>query len=245
MTVEATGTGPLSYQWYRSGPGGRMPIPGATSARYTARPAGTELYDVVVSNACGSETVFLRLSTCNAAPVVAIQPTSQVVVEGLNALLFANTIDPGPFRYQWYEGDSGDTSKPVSTNQVFATPPLRGTVKYWVRLSNACGSTDSPSATLSTVPALEVRSIKLRTNASGKTELLVTGRNFLPDTRVLIDGSAFAKPATVGPTRIVQAGKLYDGRSLKAVFTPGRAVRVTVVSPSVVGATIDTTYTRH
>lgn len=55
LTVSASGTAPLSFQWYRNG----APIPGATDksivvANITAAEAGD--YSVVVSNRFGSET---------------------------------------------------------------------------------------------------------------------------------------------------------------------------------------------
>ena len=62
ITVSATGTGPLNYQWYHnttnSTVGGTL-IPGATSANYTPPTTyviGTNYYYVVVTNANGSAT---------------------------------------------------------------------------------------------------------------------------------------------------------------------------------------------
>ena len=50
LSVTASGTSPLGYQWLRDG----LAIPGATSATYAATIVGT--YTVVVSNAAGSVT---------------------------------------------------------------------------------------------------------------------------------------------------------------------------------------------
>jgi len=55
LSVVATGTTPLSYQWWNS----RQPLPGATSSSLViarAVPQDTEDYQVVISNALGSAT---------------------------------------------------------------------------------------------------------------------------------------------------------------------------------------------
>src|SRR5271156_5790999 len=56
FSVTATGTGPLTYQWYVNG----VPISGATSSTYTTPPttAGQSgsVYTVTVSNSVGSVT---------------------------------------------------------------------------------------------------------------------------------------------------------------------------------------------
>ena len=55
LTVTASGTAPLSYQWYlgTSGSTGN-PIPGATGSSLTVSPTSTTSYWVRVSNSCGS-----------------------------------------------------------------------------------------------------------------------------------------------------------------------------------------------
>ena len=52
-----------------------------------------------------------------------------------------------PINYQWYQGQSGDISTPVGTNNhIFTTPPLTATTAYWVRITNPTGSVDSEMA---------------------------------------------------------------------------------------------------
>lgn len=55
LTVSATGTAPLSYQWYIGTSGNtETPISGATEPSLTASPPATTNYWVRVSNSCGS-----------------------------------------------------------------------------------------------------------------------------------------------------------------------------------------------
>jgi Ig-like domain-containing protein len=71
FTVTATGTGPLTYQWYVNG----VPINGATSSTYTTPPttAGQtgSVYTVTVSNSVGSVTSNGATLTVQVIPPVA------------------------------------------------------------------------------------------------------------------------------------------------------------------------------
>src|SRR5271156_2230951 len=71
FAVTATGTGPLTYQWYANG----VPIAGATSSTYTTPPttAGQSgsVYTVVVSNSVGSATSNGATLTVQVIPPVA------------------------------------------------------------------------------------------------------------------------------------------------------------------------------
>jgi hypothetical protein len=69
FTVAATGSAPLSYQWYQGG----AAISGATSASYTTPPATTAgsgtAYHVVVTNAAGSATSNAAILTVTSGVV--------------------------------------------------------------------------------------------------------------------------------------------------------------------------------
>jgi hypothetical protein len=57
--------------------------------------------------------------------------------------------------YQWYKGNSGDSSQPISgaTWAWFSTPVLAQTNSYWVKISNSAGSINSATATVTVTPA--------------------------------------------------------------------------------------------
>lgn len=55
LSVTASGTSPLSYQWYRGSPGTTTsPVSGATSSSVTVNPGVTTSFWVRVTNACGT-----------------------------------------------------------------------------------------------------------------------------------------------------------------------------------------------
>jgi hypothetical protein len=67
LSVSATGTAPMNYQWFigLSGSGSSTPISGATSPSVTVSPTATASYWVRVANACGaasSRTVTVTVS---------------------------------------------------------------------------------------------------------------------------------------------------------------------------------------
>ena len=76
LTIAATGSGDLTYQWYQSdddtADSGDTPLPGATDAAYTpdSSTAGTYYYYCVVTNTCGNEYA------CTASDVATVTVSS-------------------------------------------------------------------------------------------------------------------------------------------------------------------------
>ena len=85
-----------------------------------------------------------------AAPAITAQPTAQSTAFGDFASLSVTATGDGLLRYQWYQGASGDTTRPVSgaTEPTLRLPAFAGTSGYWVRVTNAAGSADSTAATI-------------------------------------------------------------------------------------------------
>ena len=92
---------------------------------------------------------------------IVAQPSSQTIASGQTVTLNAIVSGNSPLQYKWYQGPSGDTSTPITsptmtnpkvgglTESSFTTLPLTATTKFWVRVSNACESKDSNTATIS------------------------------------------------------------------------------------------------
>lgn len=89
------------------------------------------------------------------------QPKSQIVPRGSTATLQVKPETSGLLEYQWYAGVAPMTGSPVpgATSATFTTPAITEISTYWVRVSSACGTADSLTATLipvsSAAPAAE------------------------------------------------------------------------------------------
>ncbi|MCU1244451.1 MAG: hypothetical protein JWN02_361, partial [Acidobacteria bacterium] len=152
LTVAASGSASLNYQWY-DGPSGNPSTPvGANNPSFTTPPiTAAKSYWVKVSNSCGSansNTITVTPVAC-ALPNILSDPASQTVNSGAAVTLSVALGGAGPFSYQWYQGAKGTTTTPVGTGATFTTPPITQTASYWVRVSNGCGSSDSNAAILS------------------------------------------------------------------------------------------------
>lgn len=86
-------------------------------------------------------------------PTITVQPEGDGY-DGITAVTLSVTaIGDAPLIYQWYEGESGDTGSPIggATAATYDAEPDAGT-DYWVRVSNAAGSADSETATVTLDP---------------------------------------------------------------------------------------------
>ena len=82
------------------------------------------------------------------APAITTQPASQTITSGTTATLTVVATGTAPLAYQWYRGDTGDTTTPVGTNSAsFITPTLTATTRYWVKVSNSANPTGLNSDT--------------------------------------------------------------------------------------------------
>jgi hypothetical protein len=176
FSVGAT-NGPLRYQWRFYG----QPIPGAFGstldlARVRATQAGP--YDVVVSNEAGSVTSLVATLTVNipaGSPIITSQPQSQKIRVGEPASFAASTTGVTPFHFQWYQGLSGDISRPIAqaTNATYLALGMTTNTAFWVNVQNAYGTEDSEVAIVTLFPANAAR-LKLQMIA-GQSGLTLDG----------------------------------------------------------------------
>ena len=150
FSVIATGSQPLSYQWYHNT---NSPLANATNSAITlvnvsTNDAGT--YSVTVSNPISivtSSYALLHVDTNPSAPVFIIQPASVSVRVYDSASFTAAAVGDAPITYQWYTNSlpiAGATSPTLNFPSVQPTDP--GT--YTLVASNAIGSTSSSNAVL-------------------------------------------------------------------------------------------------
>jgi uncharacterized repeat protein (TIGR01451 family) len=145
FTVEASGDGPFTYQWYFDGD---MPIPnsnGDTLLLAAAQAVDAGIYSVRVSNAVGSVLSDGATLAVKLWPVLALQPTSMVVTQGQTAVLSVTAESEEPVAFQWRrngEEVSGATSSTWSLINI--QPDDAGT--YDVVVWNNFGSAISTVA---------------------------------------------------------------------------------------------------
>lgn len=148
LQVEATGTPPLAYQWYKGG----VTVAGATASTYSLASATTAhsgVYSVAVSNAAGTTT------SSDATLTVSEQPSAPPIIDTQPADVFGHADDRvgfnvqasgHPLTYQWYlNGDSvpGQTS---SSFPAFELQPYQNGWKFHCVVTNSLGSTTTREA---------------------------------------------------------------------------------------------------
>jgi hypothetical protein len=91
-----------------------------------------------------SKSFTIRVSEISLElPKITLQPSATNMAKGKKATL--RVLATSAAYYQWYKGKAGITSNPVrgATAAKFITPTLKASTSYWVRVTNAAGSTNS------------------------------------------------------------------------------------------------------
>ena len=155
LSVAATGTGPLSYQWAFNGTN----IDGATVATLNlgnVQLAQAGNYSVLVSNIVGSTNSIAATLAVVLPPVITQQPQSQSVASYNSASFTVAATGSGSLTYQWRKSgtnlvDGGNVSGSATTNLNLASVSLNDAGSYYVVVSNPYATTNSAVAVL-TVP---------------------------------------------------------------------------------------------
>lgn len=144
LTVVATGSSPLSYQWFKNG----SPIQFATLSAFAlanVQPSDAGSYTVSVSNSAGTVTSSAGVLTIAAPPSIVKSPAGLVVPSGTNITLQVEAAGSLPLGYQWQlDGKEipGATGAALLIESI--RPAQRG--RYTVRVFNSAGSVTSSPA---------------------------------------------------------------------------------------------------
>ncbi len=114
--------------------------------------------------------------TTDTGPTITTQPSDATVAPGAGTTLTVSASGTAPLSYQWFAGTTGDTTSPVGTDAAsYDTGPLTQTSRFWVRVTNALGSDDSDTATVTVddTPACEGSATQIgAVQGSGETSPL-------------------------------------------------------------------------
>lgn len=124
---------------------------GLGHTRVTARAAKVRDQAYSVSSS-GLHTLVLHAppDAAPASPAILTEPASVGANFGERVALTVTATGDGVLTYQWYAGAASDTSHPIhgADTATLRLPAFAGSASYWVRVSNAAGSADSASATV-------------------------------------------------------------------------------------------------
>ena len=134
LSVGAQGTA-LTYQWRRNG----QNIPGATQATYqfVATLSDAGIYDVVVSNACGSVTSDTVRVTVKERPRITQQPLASLTVCVGQSVTLRVTATGTGLRYQWRRNGTPIPGATQSSYTIAAVQPADSGI-YDVVVSGEC-----------------------------------------------------------------------------------------------------------
>ena len=115
----------------------------------------------------------------NQAPSITSHPKSQTVSAGTGVTLTVKATGPGSLAYRWFAGSSGQTSSPIAgaRDDRYTTPALTKTTRFWVRVSNAGGSSDSDTATISVDAPAEPQPAAPQITSQPKDRTVTSGQS--------------------------------------------------------------------
>jgi Proprotein convertase P-domain/Subtilase family/Immunoglobulin domain len=151
LGVTATGTDPLSYQWFFDGTNALEQATDAMLVLSTVGPANAGTYQVVVSNLYGSVTSSLARLTLVFPPQILSGPADQTVTNGDTAQWSIIADGTAPLSYQWYFDETNALAEGTEATLVLSNvAPVDGG-SYEVVVSNAYGSVTSAPVSLAVV----------------------------------------------------------------------------------------------
>lgn len=160
LSVTATGTGPLTYQWRKS----EVPIPLATASEWIVPEAllsDQGSYDVIVTNPAGSVPSESATVAVHRQPTIQQQPLSQVIQQGSPLELEVSALGLAPMTYQWKKGKTSLTGASGTRHTVTNSATTSHAGSYSVAIAGPGGNAESASAHIAVVaPAPANLSVK-------------------------------------------------------------------------------------
>jgi hypothetical protein len=152
FSVIASGTGPLSYQWYFKGVSMGAAGTNATLTLLNVQTNQAGPYKVTITNSMGSVSSSIAQLSVLMPAGISTQPQSQVVVQGQTASFTVVASGTSPMHYQWSFNNS-PLSGATSSVLTLANVQSAQAGNYSVLVNNRVASVSSASASLVVNPA--------------------------------------------------------------------------------------------
>ena len=145
LSIAATGTAPLSYQWFTGATGDTStPVANGTTATIVVAPSVTTSYWVRITGACApvanSNAATVAVAPC-VPPQILNTLKDQTVLAGTAVTLSVNVLGTTT-SVSWFANGNLIAFGPTLTT------PLTQTTQFRAHVTNACGTTDSNLATI-------------------------------------------------------------------------------------------------
>ncbi|MGA2279766.1 MAG: immunoglobulin domain-containing protein [Verrucomicrobiota bacterium] len=242
LTVTATGTAPLSYQWQIQDTnsvsgwtnlvnGGR--ISGATTNVLTISNVQTNDnntgYSVIVTNYGGSVTSALAVLTVTALPKITLQPTNESMAVGATAAFTVTAIGTVPLHFQWQIGTNnpvnlvnrGNINGTTANTLTITNAQTTNSGEYTVVVTNIAGVVTSSVAVLNVTnipPTITLQPASQTNGVGTKVTMTVTATGTSPLSYQWIIG---------GTTNLMSGTNLVNGVK---VITSGATSNVLTIS---------------
>ena len=209
LSVAASGTAPLSYQWKK----GSDTLTGETAATLTiasASEADEGSYTCLVTNPAGTVESAAATLTVNDPPSILTHPAPQMLDPGVTVSFTVATSGTTPLTHQWQKDGSplangGRISGAATAALSITNLVMTDAGAYRCVVTNSAGEAQSQAARLTVNPTLTVVSAHGAPDPAVGAHVMTTG--------TLVNASVSGSPEldTTGTTRFVATGWMGGG----------------------------------
>lgn len=192
LSVNATGTAPLSYQWIFNGTAltDSSRITGSTTATLSisnAQLGDSGNYWVLITNVGGAAVSSIAAVNVLVPPAITSQPTSQTLVQGSTATFNAAAAGSAPLSYRWFFNgapltDGGQFSGSGTPSMSISNVQSTNAGSYALVVTNPVGTATSAAAVLTVLapPTIVQQPAYLSAQLSARTMFSVTATGTAP-----------------------------------------------------------------
>ncbi|PYQ31860.1 MAG: hypothetical protein DMF56_01815 [Acidobacteria bacterium] len=156
LTVAFTSTTTATVTWYRGAAPNKTNQAGTGATLNTGALTATTQFWASIINGCGektSRTVTITVGTACTQPSIVSQSNGTTKFKGETVTLTVAATGTETLHYEWYDGVSGDQSRPVGTDSnSFTSAVLTNPKLFWVKVRNTCGSANSNTIVIDVKP---------------------------------------------------------------------------------------------